>query len=181
MGRSIAQISVGGYKVKMFDAQEGAAAKAEEFIHRMVNRAAEKGLITEAEAATGRLAIVNNLSEMGDCSLVIEAIVEPWISAVFSELEGIVAEDAILASNTSSLSVTHCGRLRKTGTGRGLPLFQPCSAAESCRGRRRADDGGGRQAGCHCAEMRHGVDAGHARLSGQSCGARALPPKVYVS
>ena len=111
MGRGIAQISVvGGYKVKMFDAQEGAAAKAEEFIHRMVNRAAEKGQITEgeAEAATGRLAIVNNLSEMGDCSLVIEAIVENLDvkRAVFSELEGIVAEDAILASNTSSLSVT---------------------------------------------------------------------------
>ena len=76
----------------------------------MVNRAAEKGRITEgeAEAATGRLAIVNNLSEMGDCSLVIEAIVENLDvkRAVFSELEGIVAEDAILASNTSSLSVT---------------------------------------------------------------------------
>ena len=79
MGRGIAQISVvGGYKVKMFDAQEGAAAKAEEFIHRMVNRAAEKGQITEgeAEAANGRLVIVNSLSKMGDCSLVIEAIVE---------------------------------------------------------------------------------------------------------
>ena len=111
MGRGIAQISVvGGYKVKMFDAQEDAAAKAEEFIHRMVNRAAEKGQITEgeAEAAAGRLAIVNSLSEMGDCSLVIEAIVENLDvkRAVFSELEGIVAEDAILASNTSSLSVT---------------------------------------------------------------------------
>ena len=49
MGRGIAQISVtGGFRVKMFDAQEGAAEKAQEFIHRMVSRAAEKGQMSEA-------------------------------------------------------------------------------------------------------------------------------------
>ncbi|PPR09345.1 MAG: 3-hydroxyadipyl-CoA dehydrogenase [Alphaproteobacteria bacterium MarineAlpha11_Bin1] len=111
MGRGIAQISVaGGYKVKMYDAQEGAAREAEEFIHRMISRSAEKGQISEGEAAAanGRLNIVNSLSDFGDCSLVIEAIVEKLNvkREVFSELEGIVAGDAILASNTSSLSVT---------------------------------------------------------------------------
>ena len=79
MGRGIAQISVvGGYKVKMFDAQEGAAQRAEEFIHRMINRSAEKGQISEGEAevANGRLTIVASLADFADCSLVIEAIVE---------------------------------------------------------------------------------------------------------
>lgn len=111
MGRGIAQISVtGGYKVKMFDAQEGAADKAQEFITRMVSRAAEKGQMSEedAAAANGRLQIVGSLSDMADCGMIVEAIVENLDvkRAVFSELEGIIADDAILASNTSSLSVT---------------------------------------------------------------------------
>ena len=111
MGRGIAQISLtGGFKVKIFDAQEGAADKAQEFINRMVNRSAEKGQISEEEAvaATGRLQIIGSLTEMADCGIVVEAIVENLDvkRAVFCELEGVVAQDAILASNTSSLSVT---------------------------------------------------------------------------
>jgi 3-hydroxybutyryl-CoA dehydrogenase len=111
MGRGIAQISVtGGFRVKMFDAQEGAAREAHEFITRMVSRAAEKGQMSEADAAAanGRLQIVSSLAEMADCGMVIEAIVENLDvkRAVFGELEGIVTGDAILASNTSSLSVT---------------------------------------------------------------------------
>ena len=98
MGRGIAQISVtGGFRVKMFDAQEGAAEKAQEFIHRMVSRAAEKGQMSEqdATAANGRLQIVGSLDEMADCGMVIEAIVENLDvkRAVFGELEGLVAED----------------------------------------------------------------------------------------
>ena len=76
----------------------------------MIKRSAEKGQISEieAEAANARLNIVESFSDFADCSLVIEAIVENLDvkRAVFSELEGVVAEDTILASNTSSLSVT---------------------------------------------------------------------------
>lgn len=111
MGRGIAQIGVaGGFRVKMFDAQDGAAAKAEEFIHRMINRAAEKGQMSEDDAATanGRLQVVGSLAEFADCGMVVEAIVENLDikRGLVKELEAIVAEDAILASNTSSLSVT---------------------------------------------------------------------------
>ena len=111
MGRGIAQIAVaGGFRVKMYDAQEGAAAKAEEFVHRMINRAAEKGQMSEDEAAVanGRLEIVDGLDAFSDCGMVVEAIVENLgiKRKLFAELEGIVAGDAILASNTSSLSVT---------------------------------------------------------------------------
>ena len=111
MGRGIAQIAVtGGFQVKMYDAQDGAAVKAEEFIHRMVNRAAEKGQMSEDEAtaANSRLQIVSGLAEFAGCGMVVEAIVENLDikRRLFNELEGIVAEDTILASNTSSLSVT---------------------------------------------------------------------------
>lgn len=111
MGRGIAQIGVaGGFRVKMYDAQDGAAAKAEEFIHRMINRAAEKGQMSEddAAAANGRLQVVSALTEFADCGMVVEAIVENLDikRGLVKELEAIVGEGAILASNTSSLSVT---------------------------------------------------------------------------
>ncbi len=73
MGRGIAQIAVtGGFRVKMYDAQAGAADKAREFIARMVSRAAEKGQMSEedAAAANGRLEIVDALSELADCGMV---------------------------------------------------------------------------------------------------------------
>ena len=79
MGRGIAQIAVtGGFQVKMYDAQDGAAVKAEEFIHRMVKRAAEKGQMSEddAKAANSRLQIVSGLAEFAGGGMVVEAIVE---------------------------------------------------------------------------------------------------------
>ncbi len=131
MGRGIAQIAVvGGYRVKMFDAQDGAAAQAEEFVHRMVNRAAEKGQMSEddAAAANGRLDIAATLADFAGCGMVVEAIVENLDikRELFRELEGIVAEDTILASNTSSLSVTQiaagCARPERVA---GYHFFNP--------------------------------------------------------
>ena len=131
MGRGIAQIAViGGFTVKMFDAQDGAADKAQEFIARMINRAAEKGQMSEdaAAIANGRLEIVDSLADLADCGMVVEAIVENLDvkRKVFSELEGLVAEDAILASNTSSLSVTQiaagCAKPERVA---GFHFFNP--------------------------------------------------------
>jgi 3-hydroxybutyryl-CoA dehydrogenase len=131
MGRGIAQIAViGGFPVKMYDAQEGAADKAQEFIARMISRAAEKGQMSEDDAAiaNGRLEIVESLADLSDCGMVVEAIVENLDvkRKVFSELEGIVAEDAILASNTSSLSVTQiaagCAKPERVA---GFHFFNP--------------------------------------------------------
>jgi 3-hydroxybutyryl-CoA dehydrogenase len=111
MGRGIAQIAVaGGFHVRMYDAQEGAAAAAQEFVGRMINRAAEKGQMTAEAAAkaVGRLEIVSTLKQFAGCAMVVEAIVENLDikRSLFRELEGIVGDDTILASNTSSLSVT---------------------------------------------------------------------------
>ena len=111
MGRGIAQIAAaGGISVRLYDARGGAAAEASAFVARMLRRAAEKGGMTEgaAEAAIGRLAIVDGLHAMADAAIVVEAIVEELEAKqrLFAELESIVSDDCILASNTSSLSVT---------------------------------------------------------------------------
>ena len=111
MGRGIAQVAAtGGMRVLLVDAREGAAAEAKGFIEKMVMRAAEKGNITrdEAEAAVGRIEVVNELAALASCHVVAEAVVEDLAvkRKVFAELEAIVGGDCILATNTSSLSVT---------------------------------------------------------------------------
>jgi 3-hydroxybutyryl-CoA dehydrogenase len=114
MGRGIAQImAAGGMNVLMFDATDGAAEAGRAFAERMIRRSAEKGTITDEEASAGvaRLAVVDALANLGACDVVIEAVLEniDVKRAVFGELEGIVDSDCILATNTSSLSVTAIG------------------------------------------------------------------------
>src|SRR5690606_33900744 len=111
MGRGIAQVAAaGGIRVRLTDAKPGAAQEALKFIDSMLRRAAEKGSMTaeEAKAAVERIQIVDGPADMKPCHVVIEAIVEnPEIKQkLFAELEAVVAEDCIIASNTSSLSVT---------------------------------------------------------------------------
>ncbi len=111
MGRGIAQVAAtGGCNVKLYDTRSETAREAVEFIQSMVARAAEKGRMSEeeAEAASRRIEIVDSLSGFAPCDVVIEAVVENLDvkHKVFAELESIVGEDIILASNTSSLSVT---------------------------------------------------------------------------
>src|SRR5574338_410339 len=111
MGRGIAQVAAaGGMNVLMMDSRPGAAQEAREFIGKMLARAAEKGSIgkDESDAAIRRLTIVDRPGDLKSCHVVIEAIVENLEAKrqLFAELEGIVAPDCILASNTSSLSVT---------------------------------------------------------------------------
>jgi 3-hydroxybutyryl-CoA dehydrogenase len=119
MGRGIAQVAAaGGMRVLMTDSRPGAAQEARDFIGRMLDRAAEKGGMRkdEAVAATERIAIVGSLADMKPCHVVIEAIVENLQAKqeLFGELEAVVAPDCILASNTSSLSVTTIASKMKT-------------------------------------------------------------------
>jgi len=111
MGRGIAQVAAaGGIRVRLTDAKPGAAQEALKFIDGMLKRAAEKGSMTadEAKGAVERITVVDALADLKPCQAVIEAIVEnPDVKQkVYAELEGIVADDCIIASNTSSLSVT---------------------------------------------------------------------------
>ncbi|MBI3515702.1 MAG: 3-hydroxyacyl-CoA dehydrogenase [Proteobacteria bacterium] len=111
MGRGIAQIAAaGGFPVLLFDTRPGATDDAVTFVASMLGRAAEKGQLSAdaAKAAIARLTPVESLSAFKACDLVIEAIVEELSAKreMFKGLEVDVAPDAILASNTSSLSVT---------------------------------------------------------------------------
>jgi 3-hydroxybutyryl-CoA dehydrogenase len=131
MGRGIAQIAAaGGYKVRLFDARAGAAEEAKTFVARMLGRAAEKGTISMAdgEAAIARLAVIPNPGGYVGAHLVVEAVVEDLEvkRALFKELEGIVEPDCVLATNTSSLSVTAIAAGCKTpGRVAGYHFFNP--------------------------------------------------------
>ncbi|MBT6095418.1 MAG: 3-hydroxyacyl-CoA dehydrogenase [Rhodospirillaceae bacterium] len=131
MGRGIAQVSVvGGCTVKLFDAKPGAAAEAREFIAKMLGRNVEKGRMAQEDAddAVARLDVVDAMSGFSDCDCVIEAVVENLDikHAVFKELESTVRDDCILATNTSSLSVsTIASACDKPERFAGLHFFNP--------------------------------------------------------
>jgi len=131
MGRGIAQVAAaGGMHVLMADSRPGAAAEARDFIDKMLARAAEKGSITKDEAvgAVNRIAIVGGPADMRPCQVVIEAIVENLEAKqkLFAELETAVAPDCILATNTSSLSVTTiASKLKTSQRFAGFHFFNP--------------------------------------------------------
>jgi 3-hydroxybutyryl-CoA dehydrogenase len=111
MGAGIAQvIATSGFVTLLYDAQTGALSKGTEGIQSRLNQAVQKGKLTRevADAAIQRLTPVNNLDAFAQCDLVIEAIVENFETkaALFKQLDAIVKPGAILASNTSSISIT---------------------------------------------------------------------------
>ena len=131
MGRGIAQIAAqAGIRVLLFDALHGAAAGARETVTGTLARLAEKGKISAAAlaAASAKLEVVARLDELASAQIIVEAIVENLDvkKALFQQLEDIVAADCILATNTSSLSVTSiaaaCKRPERVG---GFHFFNP--------------------------------------------------------
>jgi 3-hydroxybutyryl-CoA dehydrogenase len=131
MGAGIAQIAAQeGHRVHLFDNRMGAADDAKAKIGETLAALAAKGKIAkaDADAATARILAVHALGDMVSARLVVEAIVEDLEAKrkLFRELEVVVAPDAILASNTSSLSITalaagmkHAGRIV------GMHFFNP--------------------------------------------------------
>ncbi|TAN44611.1 MAG: 3-hydroxyacyl-CoA dehydrogenase [Rhodospirillales bacterium] len=112
MGRGIAQIAAAsGCRVLLADAREGAAQEARSVLAATFAKLADKGKMSgeEAQAATARLVPVTALSpDLSACMLIVEAIAEEIEAkkSLFAALEDIVGADCILASNTSSLSIT---------------------------------------------------------------------------
>jgi 3-hydroxybutyryl-CoA dehydrogenase len=131
MGRGIAQVAVvGGCSVKLYDAKAGSAVEAKGFIEKMLGRNVEKGRMAQedAEDAIARLEVVDGMADFKDCDCVIEAVIENLEikHAVFKELESIVSDDTILATNTSSLSVsTIASACEKPERFAGLHFFNP--------------------------------------------------------
>ena len=131
MGRGIAQIAAqAGIRVLLFDALHGAAANARETVVGTLGKLAGKGKISAEAltAATAKLEVVPRLDELASAQVIIEAIVENLEvkQHLFQQLEDIIAADCILATNTSSLSVTSlaaaCKRPERVG---GFHFFNP--------------------------------------------------------
>jgi 3-hydroxybutyryl-CoA dehydrogenase len=131
MGRGIVQLfAQAGHRVSCFDQAEGAARKAIEFARGMIERAIQKGRHTPEEAAAIFAAIkpCASLAELADCDLLIEAVVENLEikRTLFRDLEGVVSEHAILATNTSSLIVAEiAASCRRPERVAGLHFFNP--------------------------------------------------------
>ncbi len=131
MGAGIAQVAAAaGHPVLLYDAKGDAVVNAIERLDAGLAKLAGRGKITGEERAAiiGRIKPVANLSDMAPAKLVIEAIIEDLKikQSVFQELEGIVTADAILATNTSSLSITAIGEaLERPGKLVGMHFFNP--------------------------------------------------------
>jgi 3-hydroxybutyryl-CoA dehydrogenase len=111
MGRGIAQVAAtGGCIVKLYDTRPESTQEAVKFIENMLMRAVDKNRMDagEAKAAMARIEILETTSGFSDCHVVIEAATENLDikRVIFDDLENIVDDHVILASNTSSLSVT---------------------------------------------------------------------------
>jgi 3-hydroxybutyryl-CoA dehydrogenase len=119
MGAGIAQLAIeAGYDVVGREVSDELGEKARERIAHFLQRKVDKEQMSaEArEDALGRLDLTTGLADLADCDLVIEAIVEELGAklVLFSELEGIVRSDTVLATNTSALSVTEIAAATST-------------------------------------------------------------------
>ncbi len=111
MGAGIAQVSVqAGFETVGREVSDELGDKARERIAHFLGRAVDKERMTgdERDAALARLSTTTELSDLSDCDLVIEAVLEelPLKRETFAELDRLTGPDAILATNTSALSVS---------------------------------------------------------------------------
>ncbi|WP_274475335.1 3-hydroxyacyl-CoA dehydrogenase NAD-binding domain-containing protein [Mangrovimonas aestuarii] len=131
MGSGIAQVAAtAGCTVKIYDTNEAALEKARLSLEKILTRLVEKGRIETNEKLRIQSSIryVDTLKELADSNLTIEAIVEniDVKKKVFSELETYVADNCIIASNTSSLSIASiAASLKKPERCIGIHFFNP--------------------------------------------------------
>lgn len=136
MGAGIAQVAAqAGHPVRLFDVADGAVEKAIGDIAGRLRRSAEKGRSTlaAAETATAQLQAAKEIAELAGCGLIVEAVAEELDikRAVFADLEAACAPDAILATNTSSLSIDAIARpLQGPGRVVGMHFFNPAPAMQ---------------------------------------------------
>ena len=111
MGGGVAHVAaVSGFDVVLCDIEEAALQSALELMQRLLDRQVNKGTMSapERDAALGRVATATSMSAFTDCDLVVEAATEDEAikRKVFKELIQHLKDDAIIASNTSSISIT---------------------------------------------------------------------------
>ena len=129
MGSGIAQVAAqAGHNVVVYDTNAAALDSSKNKLEKILTRLVEKGKIESVESITSKFIYATNLSALEDCSLIIEAIIENLDikKKVFADVEAIVSDDCVIASNTSSLSVTSiAAACNKAERVLGLHFFNP--------------------------------------------------------
>ena len=131
MGSGIAQIAAtNNCKTILYDINKEALEKSKGNLEKILNRLIEKGRIDEAKKTSiqENITYSDNFNDFKNIDIVIEAIVENFgiKTKLFHDLESIVSGECIIASNTSSLSITSlAGSLRKPERFIGLHFFNP--------------------------------------------------------
>lgn len=137
MGTGIAQVAASaGHPVTLWDVDSNAIRRAEQDLHKGLKRLADKGKLTPEQAGEtlGRMRFVNDLGELRNAGLVAEAVVERLDikRQLVAQLEAVVSPDCILATNTSSLSVSAIagGCSQRPERVLGLHFFNPAPVME---------------------------------------------------
>jgi len=131
MGRGIVQVLAQcGIRTLVFDAKPGAGQAARDAIAKSLSGLVQKSRITQADAdaTMARIEVVDAIDALTPCHLVVEAIIEALEPkrALLRELEALVGETCVLASNTSSLSVTAmAAACARPGRVAGFHFFNP--------------------------------------------------------
>lgn len=129
MGSGIAQVAaMAGHKVLLYDNNSAALEKAKSSLAQTINKLAEKGKITNAEEIVSRFVFTAVLEDVNPCMLIIEAIIENLDvkKKLFDVIEQTVSQECVLASNTSSLSITSIAAACKNPQRvLGLHFFNP--------------------------------------------------------
>jgi 3-hydroxybutyryl-CoA dehydrogenase len=131
MGAGIAEVFArNGYSVVGVEVNEEAVDRGRLHVEHSTGRAVQRGKLSPEQQSEliGRITFSTEMADVKDCGLVVEAVVEQLAvkRAIFQRLDDVVGPDAILATNTSSLSVTELGTAT-THPGRviGLHFFNP--------------------------------------------------------
>ena len=131
MGSGIAQVAATfGWEVRLVDINKEAIVTSRNKLQKILNRQVEKGRMSDLEVKEimGRIRFGSSLTSFEGCDMVIEAIVENLDikKKVFREIEQIVDEECILATNTSSLPVTAiAAAVERPGRVLGIHFFNP--------------------------------------------------------
>src|SRR4030095_5189131 len=131
MGAGIAQIAaVNGHRVQLHDTRMGAGDRAKRSIGAALTKQVEKGRLSraDADASLGRIATVVTLPDVCVAKLIVEAIVEDLQAKreLFERIENVVDAKCIIATNTSSLSITSLGaQAKRPDRIVGMHFFNP--------------------------------------------------------
>ncbi len=149
MGRGIAQVAIqSGFDVIMFDAFQNALDFGADFIKGQLNKGVEKAKwsAADADAALKRLRTASDMKALKDCDLVIEAATENRALKfdIFKKLDEIVKPGALLASNTSSISITEiAAQTKRPSLVAGMHFMNPVPVmklVEGIRGLETSDE-----------------------------------------